>query len=145
MEHFVLKVDELEAGKMGKHVWQRLSVFDTGRIVMARRLGQSISKTAVLSGAQRCRKAGPCGPIQDGGGRVMLWAMFCWEPSGPAVLVDVSLTRTTYLSIVAGDVHPFMETVFDGNSGDTWHATNLVTAAVPLQCEWVDYKVFNSL
>ncbi|KAK3564655.1 hypothetical protein QTP86_024529, partial [Hemibagrus guttatus] len=46
------------------------------------------------------------------GGSVMLWAMFCWEILGPAIHVDVTLTRTTYLSIVADHVHTFMETVF---------------------------------
>ena len=52
------------------------------------------------------------GRKQSGGGRVMLWAMFCWETLGPAIHVDVTLTRTTYLSIVADRVHTFMETVF---------------------------------
>jgi len=40
------------------------------------------------------------GRRQAGGGSVMLWAMFCWETLGPAIHVDVTLTRTTYLSIV---------------------------------------------
>ncbi|KAK3566318.1 hypothetical protein QTP86_032352, partial [Hemibagrus guttatus] len=43
-EHFV--VDVLEGGKMGK--CKDLSEFDKGQIVMARRLDQSISKTAAL-------------------------------------------------------------------------------------------------
>ncbi len=47
-EHFVLKVDVLEAGKMGK--CKDLREFDT--IVMARRLGQSISKTTGVSSLQ---------------------------------------------------------------------------------------------
>ncbi|KAK3562667.1 hypothetical protein QTP86_004084 [Hemibagrus guttatus] len=38
---------------------------------------------------------------QAGGGSVMLWAMFCWETLGPAIHVDVTLTRTTYPSIFA--------------------------------------------
>ena len=37
---------------------------------------------------------------------VMLWAMFCWETSGPAIHVDVTLTRTTCLSIVADHEQP---------------------------------------
>ena len=57
------------------------------------------------------------GRRQAGGGSVMLWAMFCWETLGPAIHVDVTLTRTTYLSIVADHVHPFMETVFPGGCG----------------------------
>uniref|UniRef100_A0AAY5KFW1 Tc1-like transposase DDE domain-containing protein n=1 Tax=Esox lucius TaxID=8010 RepID=A0AAY5KFW1_ESOLU len=52
------------------------------------------------------------GRRQAGGGSVMLWAMFCGETLGPAIHVDVTLTRTTYLSIVADHVHPFMATVF---------------------------------
>ena len=48
------------------------------------------------------------GNRQAGGGSVMFWAMFCWETLGPAIHVDVTLTRTTYLSIVADHVHPFI-------------------------------------
>jgi len=36
---------------------------------------------------------------------------------GPAIYVDVTLTRTTYLSIAADHVHPFMETAFPGGCG----------------------------
>lgn len=42
----------------------------------------------------------------------MLWAMFYWETSSSANLVDVTLTRTTYQSIVADHVRAFMEAVF---------------------------------
>ena len=38
--------------------------------------------------------------------------MFYWETLGLAIIVDVTLTCTTDLSIVADHVHPFMETVF---------------------------------
>lgn len=41
-----------------------------------------------------------------------LWAMFCWKTLGLAIHVEVPLTHTTYLSIVADHAHPFMETVF---------------------------------
>ena len=47
----------------------------------------------------------------------MLWAMFCWEALGPAIYVDVNLTRVTYLNIVADQVHPFMAMVFPDGSG----------------------------
>ncbi len=50
-------------------------------------------------------------------GSVMLWAMFCKETLGPAIHVNVTLTRTTYLSIIADHGHPFMETVFSGGCG----------------------------
>ncbi len=51
MKPFFLKVDVLEAGKMGKR--KDLSEFDKGQIVMARQLGQSISKTAALVGCSQ--------------------------------------------------------------------------------------------
>ena len=57
------------------------------------------------------------GRRQAGGGSVMLWTMFCWETLGPGIHVDVTLTRTTYLNIVADQVHPFMATVFPDGSG----------------------------
>ncbi|KAK3529377.1 hypothetical protein QTP70_029484, partial [Hemibagrus guttatus] len=41
------------------------------------------------------------GKRQVGRGSVMLWAMFYWETLGSAIHVDVTLTRSTYLSIVA--------------------------------------------
>ena len=43
---------------------------------------------------------------QTGAGSVMLWAMLCWGTLGPAIHVDVTLTGTTYLSIVADHIHP---------------------------------------
>jgi len=41
------------------------------------------------------------GQRQAGGGGVMLWAMFCWETLHPAIHVEVNLTSTTYLNMVA--------------------------------------------
>ena len=35
------------------------------------------------------------------GGSVMVWAMFCCETLYPAIHLDVTLTLTIYLSIVA--------------------------------------------
>ena len=57
------------------------------------------------------------GRRQAGGGSVMVWAVFCWETFGPAIHVDVTLTCTTYLSIVADHEHPFMEMVFPDGCG----------------------------
>ncbi|KAK3547699.1 hypothetical protein QTP86_027744, partial [Hemibagrus guttatus] len=105
-----------------------LSEFDKGQIVMARRLDLSISKTAALVGCS-CSAVwmGACASLmapgctmgrrQAGGGSVMLWAMFCWETLGPAIHVDVTLTRITFLSIVADHVHSFMETIFPVGCG----------------------------
>ena len=56
------------------------------------------------------------GGRQACGGSVMLWAMFCWETLGPGIHVDVTLICTTYLNIVADQVHPFMATVFPHGS-----------------------------
>lgn len=50
-------------------------------------------------------------------GSVMLWAMLCWESSRPGIHGDVTLTRTTYLNIIAGQGHPFMAVVFSNGSG----------------------------
>lgn len=43
-------------------------------------------------------------------GSVMFCEMFCREMLGPAILVDVTLTCTLYLSIAADHAHPFIET-----------------------------------
>lgn len=39
----------------------------------------------------------------------MLWEIFSWETLGPAIHLDVILTRSTYLSIVPDHVQFFME------------------------------------
>ena len=52
-----------------------------------------------------------------GRGSVMLWPMFCRGTLGPAIHVEVTLTRSTYLSIVADHLHPFTETVFPDYCG----------------------------
>ncbi|KAK3532871.1 hypothetical protein QTP70_001156 [Hemibagrus guttatus] len=57
------------------------------------------------------------GRSRAGGGSVLLWSMFCWETLGPTVHVDVTVTRSTYLSIAADHVHPFMETLFPDGCG----------------------------
>ena len=57
------------------------------------------------------------GKRQAGEGSVMLWVMFCWETSVPAIHVYVTLTRTTYLSILADHEHRSMEMVFPDGCG----------------------------
>ncbi|KAK3530443.1 hypothetical protein QTP86_024354 [Hemibagrus guttatus] len=90
---------------MGKR--KDLSEFDKDQIVMV----DGRECVCHLHGEQM---APGCimGRRQAGGGSVMLWAMSCWETLGPAIHVDVTLTHTTYLSVVADHVQPFMETVF---------------------------------
>lgn len=53
---------------------------------------------------------------QAGRGSVMLWAMFCRETLVSAINVDVTLTSTTFLKIVADHVHFFTERVFPNGS-----------------------------
>lgn len=48
-------------------------------------------------------------------GSLMLWAVVCWETLDPAM--DVTLTRTTYLNIVADQLHSFIVTLFLNGSG----------------------------
>lgn len=47
--------------------------------------------------------------MQASEGSVMLWAIFCSKASSAAIHVDVTLTCTAYLSIVADHLQPFME------------------------------------
>ncbi|KAK3562392.1 hypothetical protein QTP86_033531, partial [Hemibagrus guttatus] len=114
---------------MGKR--KHLSEFDKGQIVMARPLDQSISKTLqVLLGF-------PGLQWQADGGSVMVWAMFCWETLGPAIHVDATLTCTTYLSIVADHVHPFMETAFPDGFG-LFQQDNAPCHKTKMFQEWFD-------
>ncbi|KAK3566489.1 hypothetical protein QTP86_034054 [Hemibagrus guttatus] len=68
---------------------------------------------------------------------VMLWAMFCWETLGPAIHVDVTLTHTTCLSIVADHVHPSMETVFPDGCG-LFQQDNAPCHKAKMVQEWFD-------
>nr|KAF6382611.1 hypothetical protein mPipKuh1_008967 [Pipistrellus kuhlii] len=47
-----------------------------------------------------------------GGGSVMVWGMFSWYDLGPLIFVEQYLNSTTYLSIVADQVHPIMLMVY---------------------------------
>lgn len=46
----------------------------------------------------------------EGPGGVMVWEIFSWHALGPLLKVKNHLNDTAYLSIVAGDVHPFLIT-----------------------------------
>ncbi len=70
------------------------------------------------------------GRKQAGKGSLMLWVMCCWETLGVGIHMDVTLTRTTYLNIVADQVHPYMANVFpDGSGGPTSQLSGLGSAA----------------
>ncbi len=49
--------------------------------------------------------------VQAGGDGVMVWGIFSWHTLGPLVQIKHRLNATTYLSIVADHVHPFITTV----------------------------------
>ena len=74
------------------------------------------------------------GRWQVSGGSVMLWAMLCWETLSPAI--HVTLTHTTFLSIVAGPVHGFMETVFPGGCG-LYQQDNVPCHKAKMAQEWL--------
>ena len=48
--------------------------------------------------------------------RNMLWVMFFWENLNAGIHVDVTLTCTTYLNIVADQVHSFIAPVVPDGS-----------------------------
>ena len=70
-------------------------------------------------------------------GSVMLWAMFCWGTLGAAIHVDVPLTRSSYLSIVADHVPPSMETVFPDGSG-LFQQDNVICLTAKIVQEWFE-------
>ena len=88
---YLLKV--VQGGNSGEPAWSDESRFllhhVDGRVCVRHLPGEHMAPGCTM------------GRRQASGGSVMLWAMFCWETLGPAIHVDVTLTRTTYLSIVA--------------------------------------------
>ncbi|KAK3549192.1 hypothetical protein QTP70_034192, partial [Hemibagrus guttatus] len=107
----------MSAGKMGKR--KDLSEFDKDQIVMARRLDQSISKTAALVG---CSWSAVVSIYQK------------WCRSGSS---GKPWTRTTYLSIGADHLHPFMETVFPDGCG-LFQQDNVLCHKGKMVQEWFD-------
>ncbi len=77
------------------------------------------------------------GRRQAGGGSVMLWAMLGWETLGHAFHVEVTLTHSTYLSIVEDHLHPFMETDFPGGC-DLFQQDNAPCYKVKMTQEWFE-------
>ena len=73
----------------------------------------------------------------------MLWAIVCWETLGPAIHVDVNVTRVTYLNIVADQVHPFTAMVFPDGSG-LFQQDNAPCHTAHIVREWFEehYEVF---
>ncbi len=55
--------------------------------------------------------------VQADGGGVMVWGVFSWYTLGLLVPIEHRLNATSYLSIVADHVHPFMTTVNPSSNG----------------------------
>nr|KAF6330375.1 hypothetical protein mMyoMyo1_012365 [Myotis myotis] len=55
--------------------------------------------------------------LQAGGGSVMVWGMFSWHDLGPLIRVEQRLNSTTYLSIIADQVHPIMLMAYPNGDG----------------------------
>ncbi|KAK3558608.1 hypothetical protein QTP86_021665 [Hemibagrus guttatus] len=77
------------------------------------------------------------GRRRAGGGSVLLRSMFRWETLGPAVHVDVTVTRSNYLNIVTDHVHPFMETLFPDGCG-LFQQDNAPCHKAEMLQEWFD-------
>nr|KAF6310702.1 hypothetical protein mMyoMyo1_008760 [Myotis myotis] len=55
--------------------------------------------------------------LQAIGGSVMVWGMFSWHDLGSLIHVEQHLNSTTYLSIIADQVHPIMLMVYPNGDG----------------------------
>nr|KAF6349142.1 hypothetical protein mMyoMyo1_011698 [Myotis myotis] len=55
--------------------------------------------------------------LQAGWGSVMVWGMFSWHDLGPLIHVEQHLNSTTYLSIIADQVHPIMLMAYPNGDG----------------------------
>ncbi len=73
--------------------------------------------------------------VQAGGGGVMVWGIFSWHILGPLVPIEHRLNATAYLSIVAGHVHPFMNTVYPSSDG-YFQQDNASCHKAPIISDW---------
>ncbi len=55
--------------------------------------------------------------VKAGGGCVMVWRIFSLYTLGPLFPIEYCLNATSYLSIVADHVHPFMATMYTSSDG----------------------------
>ncbi len=75
-----------------------------GRVRIWRKVHESMDPSCLVS------------TVQAGGGGVMVWGIFSWHTL-PIVPIKHCLSATSYLSIVADHVHPFMTTVYPSSEG----------------------------
>ena len=55
--------------------------------------------------------------LQAGGGNVIVWGMFSWHSLGPLIRVHGRQNKTSYLNIVADQVHPVMLMIYPNGNG----------------------------
>nr|KAF6355158.1 hypothetical protein mMyoMyo1_011357 [Myotis myotis] len=73
--------------------------------------------------------------LQAGGGSVMVWGMFSWHDLGPLIRVEQRLNSTTYLSIVADQVHPIMLMAYPNGDG-VFQQDNVPCHSARIVHEW---------
>lgn len=61
--------------------------------------------------------------VKHGGGSVMIWAAISWNSLGPAVALHGRVNAQAYLSILADQVHPMVQTLFP-NGGAVFQDDN---------------------
>ena len=72
----------------------------------------------------------------------MGWVIFSWHTLGPLVPIEHRLNTTTYLSIVADHVHPFMTTVSPSSDGSfqqdnaPCHKAQIISPLVAWTWQW---------
>ncbi len=76
-----------------------------GRVRIWRKEHESIDPSCLVS------------TVQAAHGGVIVWGVFSWYTLGPLVPIEHCLNATSYLSIVADHVHPFMTTVNPSSDG----------------------------
>ncbi len=97
-------IDDWKTFAWSDESWFLLRYSD-GRVRIWRKEHESMDPSCLVS------------TVQAGGGGVNVWGIFSWHTQGALVQIEHCLSATSYLSIVADHVHPFMTTVhpsFDG-------------------------------
>lgn len=62
------------------------------------------------------------------------------ETLGPAIHVDVTLTHSTYISIISDHIHPFMETVYHDGC-DLLQQDNAPSCKAEMAQEWFEVLI----
>ncbi len=94
-----------------------------GRVIIWRKVHESMDSSCLVS------------TVQAGGGGVMVWGIFSWHTLGPLVPIEHRLNATSYLSIVADHVHPFMTSVYPSSDG-YFHQDNAPCHKAQIISDW---------